>query len=80
MGQIKGKSGDEPREYEVSFLRREKPKGYIFIFPAIADVSDVPFEDIVHKLPKPIQHGGTARVARHLIFPVNLSSYDAVLR
>ena len=46
---------------------------FTFIYSIVEDISDVSFEDVVGKLHNPIQHGGTARVARHMVFPVDLS-------
>ena len=53
--------------FEVKFMRREKPKSITFIFPIVEDISEVSFENVVGKLQNPVQHGGTARVARHLL-------------
>lgn len=81
IGQVQNRIEDTDEvTFEVKFMRREKPKSFTFIFPNVEDISDVLFEDIVGKLPSPIQHGGTARIARHMVFPVDLTSYSDVLR
>ena len=51
-------------------MRREKPKSITFIYPNVEDISDVSFDDVVGKLPSPIQYA----------FPVDLTSYLNVLR
>ena len=76
-----GEDEDEvDSSFDVKFLRRKTPKTFTFVFPAVDDISDVLYEDIIGKLPKPLVHGGTARVARHLIFPVNLDCYSDAMR
>ena len=81
VGQVQSRIVDaDENTFAVKFMRREKPKSFTFIFPNMEDISEVLFEDVVAKLPNPIQHGGTARVARHMIFPVNLSLYSNMLR
>ena len=64
----------------IIYLKREKPNALQFIFEN-EDEFDVEAEDIVRKLPKPIDTSGeTARVSRHMTFPVpvtvDLSSYS----
>jgi len=78
IGQIQNRIDETT--FEVKYLRREKPNSFTFIFPSVDDISDISFEDVAGKLPSPIQHGGTARVARHLVFPVDFSCYSNMLR
>lgn len=66
--------------FDINFLRREKPTGYSFIFPQVEDTSEIPFDQVVGKLPKPNVHGGTARVASHFKFDLNLASFSNELR
>ena len=81
VGQILGRTEDTGEStFEVKLMRREKPKSFTFIYPIVEDISEVSFEDVVGKLPNPIRHGGTARVARHMVLPVDLSYYSDVLR
>ena len=81
VGQILARTEDtDESTFEVKFMLREKPKSFTFIYPIVEDISEVSFEDVVGKLPNPIQHGDTARVARHMVFPVDLSYYSDVLR
>ena len=71
---------DDETSFGVQFLRRKTPKTFTFLFPAVNDMSEVLYEGIIGRLPKPLVHGGTARVARHLIFPVDFQCYADVLR
>jgi len=71
---------EDESSFGVRFLRRKTPKTFTFVFPTVNDTSDISYEDIMGRLPKPLEHGGTARVARHLIFPVDLDCYSDVLR
>lgn len=80
VGQIQERLISILGEYKVKFLRREKASSVTFVFPEVNDCADVLLTDIVGRLPQPAQHGGTARVACHLSFPVNLSFYDKSLR
>ena len=50
-------------EFEVSFLpcSKKSVSANRFIIPEDQDVVDVPFDDIVARLPVPIVLGGTAR-------------------
>lgn len=83
VGQIRkclDETDEEEFAFEVNFMRRERPTSYTFTFPNVEDVCDVPSVDIVLKLPSPTQHGGTARVARHMCFPVDLTLYSKWLR
>ena len=60
VGQVQNRIEDtDETTFEVKFLWREKPKSFTFIFPNVEDISDVSFEEVVGKLPSPIQHGGT---------------------
>ena len=77
LGIIIEKTGDL---FEIKFLRRERPGSLSFIFPQVEDVMDVKLEDIIGKLPKPTMQGGTARLARHHVFPVNFGKYCESLR
>ena len=74
IGQIV-EDDDNEHERMIKYLKREKNNSYKFVFNI--DVL-YPFldDDIVCVLPEPIQNGGTARVSRHLIFPVNLSEFQ----
>ena len=82
VGQVVEDSDNEITEARgdrmIKYLKREKNKGYKFIF-----YSDILYplvdDDMVCKLPAPIQHGGTVRVSRHLIFPINLSGFENLL-
>ena len=68
-------SGDES-DYTVKFLRRETPSSFSFIFPSVDEITVIAADDIVQKLPSPVQTGGTARVGRHVVFPVDFGSYN----
>ncbi|XP_060075659.1 uncharacterized protein LOC132555320 [Ylistrum balloti] len=83
IGQIIGCNGDiddiGEKTFNIKFMRRNS-SSYKFVFPTVDDISDIAFTDIIGKLPQPLQHGGTARVARHLIFPVDFYAYSKFLR
>ena len=59
----------------IKYLKREKQSSFQFVF-SNDDEYDIEEEDIVQKLPAPFSNGGTARAARHLVFPVDLSIYS----
>ena len=82
-GQIQricAREDEEESVFDVRFLRLKTPKAFTFVFPTVNDTSEVPYEDVMGRLPKPRVHGGTARVTRQLIFPVDLDCYSDVLR
>ncbi|ESN97517.1 hypothetical protein HELRODRAFT_177946 [Helobdella robusta] len=70
IGQIISEAGD----LMVKYLKREKMSSFNFICRN-AELYQFIKEDIVCKVPDPIQHGGTARVSRHLVFPVDLTIF-----
>ena len=83
IGQISEISVDEETNvvcFDVSFLRREKQNSFSFVFSQVADLAEIEFEQIVGILPQPIQKRGTARIARHVAFSVDLSKYSENLR
>ncbi|KAB0790215.1 hypothetical protein PPYR_15448, partial [Photinus pyralis] len=59
-------------ECEVKYLRRKLP-GWSFHFPVISDIATVIRDDIVLKLPKPVNHKGTARTSDYFKFGVDLT-------
>ena len=71
---------EDESSFDVCFLRCKTPKTFTFVFPTVDDISEVPYKDILGRLPKPLLNGGTARMARFLIFPVDLDCYADVLR
>lgn len=72
VGQIVDKNGR--REYLVNFLK--VTSGQKFIFPDRKDESLVTLEDIVLKLPPPIQKAGTARSNAFFKFRINFLGYN----
>ena len=65
-------------EFEVTFLKCSK-KGVTAKRFTIPDdkntVDDVPFDDIVARLPAPTVSGGTVRTKKMVVFSVHLSQY-----
>lgn len=65
----------EDGELIIKYVKREKMSSFHFIC-ANDELFQFAREDIVCKLPDPIQHDRTARVSRHLVFPVDLSIFQ----
>ena len=66
---------EEDNEQMIKYLKRENSKCDKFV--CVSDeLFELPRDDIVCKLSKPVQHGGTARVSRHLIFDADLSIFS----
>lgn len=61
-------------EYLVKFLR--KNKNYGFHYPIVDDISVIPREDIISKLPIPEEVKGTARLASYIKFNVSFMNYN----
>ena len=57
----------------LSFFQRKKPS-FSFNLPTVDHISEVSLLDILGKLPRPLLRGGTTRVPRHFIFPVDLTA------
>lgn len=70
---------DEPA-FDIKFMQHEKPWSFSFIFRNVENVPHVVSINAVMKLPSPTQYSGTARVARHICFPVDLTTYSSMLR
>ena len=64
----------DKHELEVKFLRKNNTGG--FVFPGEDDVSTVPPEDIIERLPKPHSTGGTARTKKTIQFGIDLAAYN----
>jgi len=64
-----GQIGYDDNEQMIIYLKRDK-LSFNFIFQN-DQVSAFPADDIVRKLPNPLDHGGMAHLASHLSFPVN---------
>ena len=69
-----GQICEEDKELTIKYLKREKPSSYHFIFRS-DELFQFSEDDIVCKLPNCAQHGGTARVRRHLKFDVDFSVF-----
>ena len=55
IGQVQNRIEDtDENTFEVTFLRREKPKSLTFFHPNVEDISDVSDEDVVGKFPSPM--------------------------
>ncbi|GFO47093.1 pogo transposable element with krab domain [Plakobranchus ocellatus] len=82
VGKVITKSRDQTNDtvFDITFPRREKPTAYSLIFPQVEDTAEIPLDQIIGKLPKPTVQGGTARVARHFHFDLNLTSFSNELR
>lgn len=80
VGKIEEQLTSEDSDFQVRLLRHERPTLLKFMYAEAEDISDVVIDDVVAKLPKPLTEGGTARVERHLSFPVDFSKYSTVLR
>jgi hypothetical protein len=57
-----------------------KNKSFMFVFPDADDIADVHYDDILFRVPDPVRHGGTTRVARHFVFPIGFDDYKEALR
>ena len=73
-------TNDPTFDVSLGLLGRKTPKTFPFVFPSVDHISEVPYEDTISRLPKPLVHSGIAMVARHLTFPVNLDCYTNALR
>lgn len=73
IGQVREIHPDE--EFSVSFLRNNNAR---FSFPVVPDVSCIRKSDIVMKLPKPTNTGGTIRMSHSYQFSVDLSLYNVL--
>ena len=79
--QIYAAEDDDETPFDVQFLRGKTPKNRSrgqdihFLVPCSNWQAGVLYEDIIGRLLKPLVHGGTARVARHLIFPVDFDCH-----
>lgn len=60
-------------DYVVNFLRKYKSG---FRFPDLQDVSNVSREDIVSKIPNPVEAPGTSRISSVLKSNVNFDGYN----
>lgn len=61
-------------EYFVKFFRRRGNKG--FTFPDIEDSSTINSQDIVSKLPRPLEVKGTSRIKSYIRFKVKFDNYN----
>ena len=52
---------------------------FSFNLPIVDHLSEVSLENILRKLPRKLLGGGTARISRHFIFPVDLTAYKDAL-
>lgn len=75
VGVIENTDGDE---LEGSFMRKGKTDPFLgkpMFFFKFKDECSFPKEDVVRKLPKPTTVGGTARKAKHFVFPCSLDMW-----
>jgi len=66
-------------EIDVTYLQKLRAKlgddGPERFIDNVKEIYAIPLEDVVKKLPPPLITGGTKRVSRQIVFPIDLSDF-----